>query len=629
MKLRKLWMLAAIMTISGTVMFTSCTDTPDNPVIPEEPELDAADLTAYTVREIPVNRAGEDGGTVTLRYYEDMPDVPYISVADYHHLMLPGSSFSVTMTGGGQYVLTNANGTATVDTRMETLTSPDHEAFANMMDLAQPGMPNVLYDESPFVRYASIERLTPTQTVAFDYGGYGIDLRGDGSAVYFPLATINDFYTDAEMRHAAFNGEKIVVVADAYHSDIDELDPTYWAPLRKETRSAGMAEFNYRNLCFTLDHYFGYPGRAYLEESMHSAGLDKALQEEGEAGQQTRRLLRSTNTCEFLVGMTLLGNLLDDAGHTRIPLISALCKDAAFKSRYDLVLQAELEQFKTTFPDYGRLTEKDCQFWADRSGHELQRKEKYGAGVYYVKHGNTAVCVFDSFMSYVLDQWRAFYNGSGPRPTIESCPDDDFVILLDALDRAEADPEVENFILDISCNTGGSSDIVVAITSLMTNQSYFHFENTLMNRRSTAWFDIDRNFDGKFDAADRDVKYHLNFAVLESATSFSCGNLLPSLLKDQGVLIMGETSGGGSCCVEMRSTADGYDYRLSSYHGRLFNAAGENIDPGVTPHVAIAPGADITCDINGVPTTFRDFSDYYDIEKLSQIVNDWYGTGQE
>ena len=83
--------------------------------------------------------------------------------------------------------------------------------------------------------------------------------------------------------------------------------------------------------------------------------------------------------------------------------------------------------------------------------------------------------------------------------------------------------------------------------------------------------------------------------------------VLPSLLKDQGVLIIGETSRGGSCCVEMMSTADGYSYQISCHHMCLINAAFESIDKGVTPHVAIA-----------------DYPDFYNIEKLSQIVNDWY-----
>ncbi|MBO4730379.1 MAG: hypothetical protein J5593_02785, partial [Bacteroidaceae bacterium] len=573
---------------------------------PKGGQPDPSDLIAYQTRTVAVNRGGTDGGTVQLRFYEDMPNVPYISVADYHRLMLPGSSFTVTMTGTGLYALANDHGTATVDTRAETLTSPDIEAFTNMMDLSQKGMPNTAYDESPFVRWASIDYKPATASVTLDYSKYGIDLRGDGSSVFFPLATINDCYDDASMRHVAYNGEKIVTVLDAYHSSIATLEPDFYTPLAKETRPADMAEFNYRNLCFSLEHYYGYPSRSTFGNAMRNVGFDQALQDLGEAGEMVRTLLRSTNTNEYLSGLALIWAFLFDGGHSLFPEGGGV-SDGAFLASFYPVVSDVYEKFNSVSSDYQSAVDEwnaFCDKWADLT---QLRQASYGDGINYVKHGNTALCVFNSFMLSDIDMWKAYYAGTGPKPTIDNSPGDPFVILLDALNKAEADPEVENFIIDISTNTGGSIDIVVAITSLITGENYFLAENPLMGRQYTDYYDIDRNFDGKFDAADKDVKYHLNFALLESRVSFSCGNLLPSLLKDQGVLLIGETSGGGSCCVQDMSTADGYNYRISSHRARLLNAAREDIDKGVTPHVPIS-----------------DYPDFYNIEKLSQIVNDWY-----
>ena len=598
-------MMVALL-MGGTSIFTSCLyseDNPVEPVLPPEPVLDAADLTAYSQKQIPVNRGGKDGGTVTLRFYEDMPNVPYISVADYHHLMLPGSNFTVTMTGTGQYALANDHGMATVDTRGEKLTSPDIEAFTNMMDLSQKGMPNMIYDESPFVRWASTDYKPEAVSVTLDYSKCGIDLRGDGSSVFFPLATINDCYDDASMRYVAYNGEKVVTPIDAYHSNIATLEPTFYPPLTKETRPADMAEFNYRNLCFSLEHYYGYPGRSSFGNAIRNVGFDQALQNLGEAGEMVRTLLRSTNTYEYLSGLNLLGLLLYDGGHTLFPEGGGIT-DKAFLNSFYSATGDVYQKIYGIYPDLISIIDVwNARYykWVDLA---QLRQASYGDGVYYVKHGNTALCVFNSFMLSDIDMWKAYYAGTGPKPTIDNRPNDPFVILIDALNKAEADPEVENFIIDISTNGGGSSDLVVAITSLITGENYFLAENTLMGRQYTIYFDIDRNFDGKFDAADKDVKYHLNFAVLESSISFSCGNLLPSLLKDQGVLLIGETSGGGSCCVQDMATADGYYYRISSHRARLLNAARENIDKGVTPHV-----------------TITDYPDFYNIEKLSQIVN--------
>lgn len=89
---------------------------------------------AFTTKEVPVNRGGEDGGKVTLLFYEDMPTVPYIEVNDFQQLMLPGSSIEVTKTGDGEYLLKGPYAEATVNTSTEVFTSDDYMGFTNLMD---------------------------------------------------------------------------------------------------------------------------------------------------------------------------------------------------------------------------------------------------------------------------------------------------------------------------------------------------------------------------------------------------------------------------------------------------------------------------------------------------------------
>ena len=36
----------------------------------------------FETRQVPISRGGEADGTVSLRFYSDLPSVPYISVAD-------------------------------------------------------------------------------------------------------------------------------------------------------------------------------------------------------------------------------------------------------------------------------------------------------------------------------------------------------------------------------------------------------------------------------------------------------------------------------------------------------------------------------------------------------------------
>ena len=58
--------------------------------------------TTFSTRQIPVNRGGQDDGTVNLRFYDDMPSVAYISVTDFQQLMLPGTTIGVSKKGEGK-----------------------------------------------------------------------------------------------------------------------------------------------------------------------------------------------------------------------------------------------------------------------------------------------------------------------------------------------------------------------------------------------------------------------------------------------------------------------------------------------------------------------------------------------
>ena len=55
-------MAMAIMVLG----FTACTDDNDDSV--QRPETNPDDQTAYTVKQVPVNRDGNNSGTVALRF---------------------------------------------------------------------------------------------------------------------------------------------------------------------------------------------------------------------------------------------------------------------------------------------------------------------------------------------------------------------------------------------------------------------------------------------------------------------------------------------------------------------------------------------------------------------------------
>ena len=621
-------MLAVILTCGlQVVTLTSCVDSVDNPVTPVNP----GEQTAFTTKQLPVNRYGEASGTVNVRFYNDMPSVPYISVADFQSLVKPGTTVSVTKTGDGLYRLQNAGGNATVNTTNDTMTFDDYLAFTNLMDLLQPGMDNAYYDGGPFVRYNHQTLTGGSPAVTFDYGKYAIDLRGDDTAVYFPFTTLADLYADLTYHNAACNGEKVVVAkCDDDSQGIEALAPDFTTQsiMQTGTRTADMAAYSYGELCFVLDHFYGFPGRAPIERMNYQEGLDKVLASTAD-GQQVKQLLLSTDMTEYAYGLEMLNAYFNDGGHTNFwtseSLISA--EGSTFGDTYPSLAEFYNENYFNSQVEGGGVYYANkhlrSSFYGDSVGSDDDGDDDdddEGDGnapvVTYRKKGNTAICHFDSFNRINFEAWNKFYAGTGPLPTLENTGNDDLVVFLDALKKADEDPEVKNLVIDLTLNTGGSLDVVVAMTSLMYGESLCRCFNVLTGQQTTWYYDVDRNFDGKFDDRDNDVHYDLNFCILPSRISFSCGNLFPSLCQDAGLLVVGEKSGGGSCAVGTYRTAEGIKYGISSARGRLINKQGQNIDGGVVPQVPIALGPDFTWQEFPV----ANFSNFYDIDNLSSII---------
>ena len=585
---------------------------------------DQPDGGAYTEKTVPVVTKVAPDSEVTLRFYNDLPDVAYISAADFQSIVLPGSTMTVTHTGIGEYTLANGDAKAVVNVNKDVFVSSDFDEFTNMMGLLQPGMANVYFDGMPFVRYKSVKYTPAVSTVTLDFAKYGIDIHADGKgAVYFPFATLADMYSDLFYHHAGFNGEKVVANTSINEVSLARIDPDYNKTLlSKTTRSESMAEFAYKELCFAMDHYYGHPGRVALDEALKTKGMDRTLEEDLAAGPAIKKLLKSTNLAEYFVGMSGLNALYYD-GHTSMDISSAMGRD---RSNYeDLVTEMRglQEKHKDVMDAIrgGRATMGGRA--QDVMAIRNQRPESYGTQDTYIKKGNTAVCVFNSFNTRAEDAWNAYYAGKGPKPNINDNKGDSMVIFLDALEKAAADPEVENFIVDITANGGGSADIVMAMTSLIMNKSYLCHDNPLTGQRALVEYEVDRNFDGVFDKKDKDVKYKLNFAVLSSDVSFSCGNLFPSMLKDAGVPVVGEISGGGSCAIQAMCTADGFCFQISSFRARLNTLAGENIDAGITPDIPIANDNKVEVEgPNGTRMAVKNYKDFYDIEKVGKLVKD-------
>lgn len=293
--------------------------------------------------------------------------------------------------------------------------------------------------------------------------------------------------------------------------------------------------------------------------AIHQVGSDVYVAgiKHAEDGKAIKAGLVSTDLVEYLMACEDLSLALDDGGHTSLSYGSST---SLLEDKESPVFQ----EFSKRVSDPNNVlgvyynSKADGQIAKQQvSAERMAARDKAYNGQTYIKKGDTAVIVFDAF-SANDPAWRDYFAGKGERPnTTDLIPAGDYKGMVDAvaiasegLERAKADPEVRNVVLDISNNGGGSLDVLEYIASAVCGRKHFQWQNTLTGQLEKEYFDVDRNLDGVFDEKDDAVDYSgLNFAVLTSRSSFSCGNLLPSVLADEGIMVMGERSGGGSCAV--------------------------------------------------------------------------------
>ena len=591
--IRSKWISLLLLVI--TLSMASCTDNEDNAGNGSQlPPIDVGQ--SYTEKMVDVNRDGNAYGQVSLRFYSDMPSVAYISVADFHKVMTGGETMKVERQGD-LYQLATRNGVAMVDVKADYLHSTTYAGFVDLLWMTAPNLaPNAMYDGSKYIKFVKMENVStfkPASGVRLDFSKYNIDLHDDGSNVYFPFATLADIYSDCNFHNAAYHDDLVVVSTKLDIYAINTIAPEYAAkPYQRTEVTADMAKFRYQELCFVFDNLYGYPGRTILEQNgMAEKGLDAVL-ESVQNGKVVKKLLQSTNNMDFAWGRMAMHYLINDGGHTNFGAWAGFPENIEGDYVERLITAAD------NYPEAYAMYKEWVKVSKERSSAVTQlstlRKQAYGDDVLYKVNSakTTAVIIIDSFNDMDEDAWDKYYASQKTdadwQELMKSYKNDAFIGFLYGLGQAKADG-VKNLVLDISLNGGGSCDIVGADVALLRKNRTVQFwsQDALEGNNKIATYYVDSNFDGVFDEKDdTNPKFDcsgMNIGVLCSQVAFSCGHQFPTLMKDYGFPIMGEQSGGGTCCIQVMQTADGQNFTISTYRDRSTDKNFANTDTGITP----------------------------------------------
>ena len=572
--------------------------------------------------------------TIYVRFYDNNRYIPYVSVR-YFLKMFANFELESSSYANGKYKYQNQyenkNFSMVVDAKADTIYCPEWIGY-----LTKTGEETKANDflKNKFINI--IECFTGQKARTFDLHAYDMKIYGGTDDAYIPLCVMNQLFACTDYNRFVYNGEGIYYInSDGNIQLYESYTKSHWYKNSDGTlvkRPLELIELSYNLLCFTHDYLYGQPGyygfaddgTGHADLSIVKAAdklnLDQLLQN---YDNETRSLLKSSSYDDYFNGLKRLINYT--YGDLHANFIVNTSKNIESKKREKYIKTSEI------------LKKKRIE-----KGKTIQspNKENIPLELEVLPNKKTAVIRFDSF-NFDESLWKKYYEqdfltaNPSPDPTEEELADGKITVPNDTMglfyrsfytilnDDNYAD--VKNVIIDLSCNGGGKVIACQkALAYLLGHGNMLQYDvhtDTTYHKYTTC----DLNLDGKIDSADT-AYYHrlvnstyidengnkqtdgrsLNFAILTSFNSFSCGNFFPVSCYNANIPIIGKRSGGGSCTVMKGATADGLPYDYSGSWRWTFSD-GSNVE-------------------NGVPVTKElTYDQFYDDEALQNVMNELFG----
>lgn len=413
----------------------------------------------------------------------------------------------------------------------------------------------------------------------------------DGELNYYvSLNTFGNLFTNNQY---VYNGKEVYSVNIVnYLNEFDNAKEFYRFDegTGKKMRSSALTDFTYKELCINLDLNYG------LKE-LHGNKFDCFDSYFEYVGLKSKLLDPDPEIfCKAI--WDLCAAYFSD-NHSNFELASYYCG-------YDIA-----KKFKERVETGDENLLIGNSIYEKMVLYKTARQNEYGEkvpGLEFSDDGKTAIVRFDKYTASE-DSYYANLNaiinetnkklGKTTEEICELIKTDYTAIQKDIVTEyylycvnkmIKENPEVENVILDMSNNGGGRCRTAVATLAWMLGEVQTSITNSITGAKFSSVYVCDINADGKFDENDT-IKDKKLFCLISPA-SFSCGNMVPAMLKSSDrVVLLGETSGGGSACVYTTMAADSTIFQISSRYVMSENKNGSNydIDKGIEPHVRLQP----------------------------------------
>ena len=443
---------------------------------------------------------------------------------------------------------------------------------------------NILYgdDGQPLVNViargdSSVSYSRTGSPVGGDLDDYYIRIYWTENDLYMPLAVLNNLFRAGSYMKMIYLDSVVYVFSGetpdtSAQSSSGYVMSDYYFDTPVGDRPAKLTALNYNLLCLELDLYYGLAtehGIGYdFDTFLENVGLtEQMLTLDGQSFHQALATLTRSYFADFHSGVSYAGPYSGN-GYTYKPssvpastrtMLETMDRFADARNASDLVEKSE--------DDEGNVTYTLTQF--------------------YQEVGDTAYITFDKF-----DLNGSGYYSEDYKANLTDYISTDNIALISYANsqiKREGSP-IRRVVIDLSNNGGGAVDSAVFLVSWVLGSCSFSVTNPITGASYTTLYQADVDLDGKLTENDYLDCSQYELYCLTSMHSFSCGNLCPALFKESGkVTMLGQTTGGGTCCVQSSITADG---TMFSYSGNyrmctVKNGTYYSIDQGVTPDFVI------------------------------------------
>ena len=600
MKFKKIMWVAIILPLLG-----GCSSSTKMPII-----------TDHTIISVPNYEPDFDKGYIAYKpmadynspfHYFNKKKVPYYNVVSYfrEYIDLSAdlvglSSYSYSLSGHKISIRNDQqNETVTIDFDNQTIAYTNYTGFLSISGTKDyTNNFGISGGEKYFIGIRKHNIFSPKEYV-IDLSKYNMPAYFENGQGYLPFYLFRNIFVTNTIMPFFFNGNGIYPIIGYGESQesIDMLKSIKEQGDQDYINSEDLRRFNYDLLALTLDNTFGMSERLSRVDGHRIKYLENGAYAALEPYKE--KLMSIEPNVSNNAMFEIFDKVLNDGGHSGYGCVN-LFSDKVFERQ-------RTGEIGHTYAVKEKLTEARKQAGLSPEQVIVVDPSEPTPKSYYSEIGDVAFVTFDEFAAPMSDLT--------PDKINETNYYQDTISLIHYSNKQIKDHNIKKVVIDLSCNTGGAVYTGFFAASWLSRGSVTYKIGDSKSKgiyESTVHADV--NLDRKFDENDylgTDVKVY----CIISNQSFSCGNLLPTLLEDNSsTKFIGERSGGGCCTViDNYHLAIGGTMRLSSPICLLRNSA--------------TPENFVTNDDGVVPAFYKinsqtsEIANFYDRAKIVEKIN--------